>query len=163
MYYEVSMAGAVIWATSPSMSREIKRKERQPGRYVFNNTQLPISVKESTVYPNPPHPHCTIPARPSRRVELKIHSHPLYTSICILSEVGLAYETYRQRRAVEGYNLAGPQVQPDYWIVYQWTWVWKGLEPGLPYPSPIYQTLLKGRVDRTEEADQLELAGYSRG
>ncbi|MEQ2297801.1 hypothetical protein AMECASPLE_038452 [Ameca splendens] len=30
-------------------------------------------------------------------------------------------------------------------------------------PSPIYQTLLNGRVDRTEEADQLELAGYSRG
>ncbi|MED6240832.1 hypothetical protein ATANTOWER_028992, partial [Ataeniobius toweri] len=136
---------------------------RQPGRYVFNNTQLPISVKESTVYPNPPHPHCTIPARPSRRVELKIHSHPLYTSICILSEVGLAYETYRQRRAREGYTLAGPQVQPDSWIVYQWTWVWKGLEPGLPYPSPIYQTLLKGRVDRGEEADLLELAGFSRG
>ncbi|MEQ2253903.1 hypothetical protein ILYODFUR_037321 [Ilyodon furcidens] len=163
MYYEVSMAGAVIWATSPSMSKEVKGKERQPGRYVFNNTQLPISVTEGTVYPNPPHPHCTTPAWPGRRVELKIHGHPLYTSICTLSEVGLAYETYRQRRAIDGYTLAGPQIQPDYWIVYQWTWVWKGLEPGLPYPSPIYQTLLKGRVDRTEEADQLELAGYSRG
>ncbi|MEQ2282062.1 hypothetical protein AMECASPLE_036679 [Ameca splendens] len=145
------------------MSKEFKGKEHQPGRYVFNITQLPIQVREGTVCPNPPHPHCTTPARPGRQVELQIHSHPLYTSICTLSEVGLAYETYRQRRAIDGYNFAGPQIQPDYWLVYQWTWVWKGLEPGLPYPSPIYQTLLKGRVDRTEEADQLELAGYSRG
>ncbi|KAK5605506.1 hypothetical protein CRENBAI_011255 [Crenichthys baileyi] len=114
------MAGAVIWALSPSMSKEVKGKERQPGRYVFNNTQLPISVRESAVYPNPPHPHCTIPARPGHQVELKIHGHPLYTSICILSEAALAYEMYRKRRAIDGFTLAGPQTQPDYWTVYQW-------------------------------------------
>ncbi|MEQ2282152.1 hypothetical protein AMECASPLE_037554 [Ameca splendens] len=101
------MAGAVIWATSPSMSKEVRGKERQPGRYVLNNTKLPISVRESTVYPNPLHPHSTTPARPSRRVKLKIHGHPLYTSICILSEVVLAYETYRQRWAIDGYTLTG--------------------------------------------------------
>ncbi|MED6253512.1 hypothetical protein ATANTOWER_032234 [Ataeniobius toweri] len=163
MYYEVSIAGAVIWATSPCMYRKVQRRERQPNRYVFNNTHLPISVKEGTVHPSSPHPHCIIPARPSRQTELKIYGHPLYMTICIQSEVGLAYDTYREKLATSRYTLAGPQVQPDSWIVYQWKWVWKGLEPGLPYPSPIYQALLKGRVDRGEEADLLELAGFSRG
>ncbi|MEQ2223317.1 hypothetical protein ILYODFUR_035513 [Ilyodon furcidens] len=79
MYYEVSMFGNVIWATSPSMSKEVRGRECQPGRYVFNNTQLPILVTESTVYPNPPHQYCTIPARPGRQVKLRIHGHPLYT------------------------------------------------------------------------------------
>ncbi|MEQ2315916.1 hypothetical protein AMECASPLE_027396 [Ameca splendens] len=145
------------------MSKEVKKRERLPSCYVFNNTQLPISLEVSTVYPNPPHQLCTIPACPGRQVKLRLDGQPLYTAVSTLSEVGTAYQRYWERRAIYGHDLAGPQIKPDCWIVYQWKWVWKGLEPGLPYPSPIYQTLLKGRVDRVEEADQLELAGYSQG
>lgn len=53
---------------------------------------------------------------------------------------------YRRRRFTEG-----PVPKPSYIVVTSYKWVWRGLDPELKYPLPIYEALLKGRITTSRE------------
>lgn len=153
-YCEITIGSLIVWKTSAQMADEIEMREWTEGLYVIDNQHLPLRMVRDRVM-TPLNLCWGFPyTRKGYRVQVVYKSQPLITLLVTLREEGSGYTKYVQKmfqylgaeNFVNPRFLQGPQIEPEEWTVVQWKWVWRGLEPGWPHPSPLYKQLLEDRV-----------------
>lgn len=181
-YVEICMGRGLIWTNSPAMYRQLIRREKDPECFIIENQELNLRpwmgkpwVPFGSSAPRMIDPEPWLRYGYTRDARLQqtglyieptlmnpgCHSQPLYIETVVTRGGGEAYWrscrdliSKEGERGRERYYADGPLPEPQYVIVQSRKWVWRGLDPRLKFPSPIYTTLLKGRVTTSEDDGQ---------